>query len=766
SINDWHITVSTAMDNDSSTNYWFVKSNFFYGLDPGGVCTWETAPVEPGTNDYLYFSLFLHQLGQGATTAAEYLKIFRQLDQKQPQLVKEINHTNQHLYSNTSFCSALIPTATGKTFKLVIKININGTADGWAFGNVTVKGGCFSNQPEDIIINEVCDPDDYYAGFVELYNNSTKSVNLDFWQLVYFNYNSGSSNPGYNTNRQKLSGLIEPGGFMVLTRNGSHFYEKYARKAHFTNSGFYIISRGDSLLLQKGYKTADCFNNYPPGNTNLALANRCYERIRSNSGQDITNDWIISPRQTNGTPGSSNCFTLSLSNSNYYYAPQPGIFTHTVKADNKNEYLTITNPDSGYLPRGNSAASIYLRDLHQSGIISTGQEHSTAVFSSNTQKSFYDISWFVERENNCWVTPDTRVVWAGAAVEIKLSNNRQNYCFLRYFHPAKSSYSELPSDTGSIRYIMLPALDQAASWFHISNRSLSSDIGNIWPDINPVPVAVNYGLLLKKPAAQAEEEVRFKAVFADLTITSHTHPVVIINTLTNAAWTNHKTLLPLGKITIKSPCSNWMLSDISLQNSGTALYRAHFAALYLHYDTGITGKYTSENTAAAFKNADEPNVFHISNAKLDIKQPPKSTDFLITALLCSNSPDCSFSFFLPADSITLTNQSLAAAYTAPDTETYLHDPIPVYSYYSVSTENRYIKNTLLQPTEPALLFSRLRPDTVIYIYSPLLDLIARLECPCNKGQWKIPANTAAGIYTVIFKTPQTKPQKQHVIIKR
>jgi len=138
-------------------------------------------------------------------------------------------------------------------------------------------------------------------GFMEIYNNSSSTINLNNVQARYYN-----SNPGDPSFTQNLSGYIEAGDYIVVTQNNTNFTTEYSFAADFANGSFYFNGDDDGVdVYHTSNGVLDQFNDNGALVTAWSWSDaNVFERTSTASGTIITNWTEITTG--NGTPGAAN----------------------------------------------------------------------------------------------------------------------------------------------------------------------------------------------------------------------------------------------------------------------------------------------------------------------------------------------------------------------------------------------------------------------------------------------------------------------------
>jgi lamin tail-like protein/type IX secretion system substrate protein len=164
----------------------------------------------------------------------------------------------------------------------------------------------------ELIITEVVG-DDVDAtndddGFMEIYNNSSKTLNLSNMQARYYNSNPGTPSTTYN-----LSGAIAAGEYIVITQNNTNFTAQYSFSADFEAGGNFYFNGGDDGV-DINHTTNGVLDQF---NDNGALGTpwtwddaNVYERTSPSDGAVETN-WTAVTTGT-GTPGTVNDYPLPI----------------------------------------------------------------------------------------------------------------------------------------------------------------------------------------------------------------------------------------------------------------------------------------------------------------------------------------------------------------------------------------------------------------------------------------------------------------------
>ena len=97
----------------------------------------------------------------------------------------------------------------------------------------------------DLLITEVSGDDSDGSGsnnngYMEIFNRSSKYINLGNIEARYFN-----SNPGSSTQQVSLSGTLNPGSFIIVTQNGTAYTTEFSDTADGTGTDFFFNGGDD-----------------------------------------------------------------------------------------------------------------------------------------------------------------------------------------------------------------------------------------------------------------------------------------------------------------------------------------------------------------------------------------------------------------------------------------------------------------------------------------------------------------------------------------
>jgi hypothetical protein len=97
----------------------------------------------------------------------------------------------------------------------------------------------------DLLITEVSGDDSDGSGsnnngYMEIFNRSSKYINLGNIEARYFN-----SNPGSSTQQVSLSGTLNPGSFIIVTQNGTAYTTEFSDTADGTGTNFFFNGGDD-----------------------------------------------------------------------------------------------------------------------------------------------------------------------------------------------------------------------------------------------------------------------------------------------------------------------------------------------------------------------------------------------------------------------------------------------------------------------------------------------------------------------------------------
>ncbi len=186
--------------------------------------------------------------------------------------------------------------------------------------DVTVSGESLynirstANGHPRVIFSEVCDPADYNASYIELYNAGNAVQNLRGWSIVQYNSNQTTvlddvSNTDIVTNMTGDYPLY-PGQYVILIRGTLSDllatypdFDGYYFEDGTSSAGAPQINGGEYFEL---YDTQSKGVTDKLGDaSNPINGDTVYERLDANSeGSSVSSDWAIS--ETSGTPSSDN----------------------------------------------------------------------------------------------------------------------------------------------------------------------------------------------------------------------------------------------------------------------------------------------------------------------------------------------------------------------------------------------------------------------------------------------------------------------------
>lgn len=169
---------------------------------------------------------------------------------------------------------------------------------------ITDNDGTTITNPSSgqLIITEV--DTEYSRGvFVELYNNTSSTIDLTGVTLAHYN---GSTPANVTIN---LSGTLAAGAYYIIARNQTNFESTYGFSADLYESNMFLNDGNEWLILDNGARaTIDQFGD----NGVTWTADSVFERTSyPNSGGDMTNDWSDKGNVL-GTPGSTNDVPLPV----------------------------------------------------------------------------------------------------------------------------------------------------------------------------------------------------------------------------------------------------------------------------------------------------------------------------------------------------------------------------------------------------------------------------------------------------------------------
>ena len=269
----------------------------------------------------------------------------------------EVGTANYVVYSGTGTSETVTSLTNGTSYHF--KTFVYNGSD-WTPVGQTETGSCTPSsisEPSsgDLVITELCGDgisgtasDD---GYIEIFNNTSNTINLDNMTARYYNLN-----PGGATETFSLTGTLAAGAHIVITQNAGNFLTTYGISADFSGIGDFYFNGGDDGIdiYHSTNGIIDQFNAVGLGSSPWTWDDDyVYERTNTGSGA-IYSNWH-QYQAGSGTPrallsvtwdGSTNNDWGSSSNWDKF---EPGAFQ-----DATIPYTSITN-----FPTISGAASCY-----------------------------------------------------------------------------------------------------------------------------------------------------------------------------------------------------------------------------------------------------------------------------------------------------------------------------------------------------------------------------------------------------------------------
>jgi len=227
--------------------------------------------------------------------------------------------------------------------------NISATSTDATTKTISCDGAVTGTTPVeptagDLVITEVVGDDADATsddGFMEIYNNTSSTINLNNVQARYYN-----SNPGDPSYTQNLSGSIEAGDYIVVTQNNTNFTTEYSFAADFSNGSFYFNGGDDGVdVYHTGNGVLDQFNDNGALVTAWSWSDaNVFERTSTASGAVITNWTEITTG--NGTPGAENVNSLPVTLSTFtaqYLNSKPTLYWQTQSEEDNMGWFIYRN---------------------------------------------------------------------------------------------------------------------------------------------------------------------------------------------------------------------------------------------------------------------------------------------------------------------------------------------------------------------------------------------------------------------------------------
>lgn len=235
----------------------------FEALDCDGDAVWASKWIDISRYSDINCELTARETGSGSNSEKKYLKAYYQLDNQDPTPF-ESNGINE---ANWSVVTASQSKLNGDSIRIVVHLNSSYANDKVILDDVRI----WTDQPEivdqnqlanqgDILINEVLfDPYSGGTDFVELYNNSEKSIRLDHLFLANRDENANLKTIDPITANEVL---FPPQSYLVLSEDAEKvlvFYDTSCRDCFFDvdNLPAYNNSSGDVVLLNDSMEVID-----------------------------------------------------------------------------------------------------------------------------------------------------------------------------------------------------------------------------------------------------------------------------------------------------------------------------------------------------------------------------------------------------------------------------------------------------------------------------------------------------------------------------
>lgn len=257
--------------------------------------------------------------------------------------------------------------------------SISATSSGATTKTVVCDGAVTETTPVEptaggLIISEVVGDnadetnDD---GFMEIYNNTSSTINLNNVQARYYN-----TNPGDVSYTQNLSGSIEAGDYIVVTQNNTNFMTEYGFAADFANGSFYFNGGDDGVdVYHTSNGVLDQFNEVGAGTSPWTWSDaNVFERTSLSSGALITSWTEITTG--NGTPnsGNDNSLPVELQEFNAIPGNSKVILSWTTESETENLGFILSRKVKGESTKYEEIAG-YMTDKALEGHGSTTERH-------------------------------------------------------------------------------------------------------------------------------------------------------------------------------------------------------------------------------------------------------------------------------------------------------------------------------------------------------------------------------------------------------
>ena len=213
----------------------------------------------------------------------------------------------------------------------------------------------------DLLITEVSGDDSDGSndnGYMEIFNRSSKYINLGNIEARYFNSNNGSN----STQQVTLSGNLNPGSFIIVTQNGSNYTTAFSDTADGTGTNFFFNGGDDGCdVYHTSNGVIDQFNDNGTGQTAWNWNdNFTYKRNTTASGA-LESSWDADG--TNNTPRSkTNLYfwtgatdTTWGTSSNWDAGSIPGSTTSVILANESNSPSITTSISIANLTNENNS---------------------------------------------------------------------------------------------------------------------------------------------------------------------------------------------------------------------------------------------------------------------------------------------------------------------------------------------------------------------------------------------------------------------------